>query len=560
MKKEIIEIEVKGTGKGVEQVKKLDDSVKKVDKSTDELKDNTASLGNSLDKMTGGMVSGFKNAVGGVKKGIIAMKSLKIAIAATGVGLLVLAFGALVTFFTKSQKGMDALSVAFAQFGAAVDVIIDRVIAIGEILSNIFNKPLKETLSGISDEFEGIGDEIARDVKLAKELEEAQQRLRDLERGQSLTTAIQRKEIEKLRIASKDLTKTNEERVDSLEQALKLEDFILQQQLKNQTERVRIAKLEFNRANSTAEDEQAFINEKIKLVDLETSSLRRQRTVITELESLKSQGRKKENKEKKKLTYEEFLRETEAYEKKRDAEIKKRETLAQQREKDNEDLQVFLDEEEQIVTDAEDIRLQKEFDAQAKRAQWAEEERLLDRDKITSKLMVLDAVIGLSDRETAIGKALIVIKQLMLAKQLQMDIKETISNARKTVTKASLDAAETGTSVAKGTAKAASTLNPIVIAGWAVTAIGVVSSMVSAFKKSKSVASKFGSGGGAGPNISAPKTPQAPSFNIVGASVDNQLETAVGSQNSTPIQAYVVSNAVTTAQELDRNIIEGASL
>jgi len=187
----------------------------------------------------------------------------------------------------------------------------------------------------------------------------------------------------------------------------------------------------------------------------------------------------------------------------------------------------------------------------------AEEEHQLDMDKIQSKLMVLDAVIGLSDQESTIGKTLLILKQLMLAEQLRMDIKETISSAKKAVTKASLDSAETGTSVAKGTAKAVSTLNPVVIAGWAVTAIGVVSSMVSAFKKSKEVASSVGGVGGA--SAPAISKPQMPSFNIVGATVDNQLETAVGNQTQEPVKAYVVSSDVTTSQEMDRNIIEGAS-
>jgi len=62
-----------------------------------------------------------------------------------------------------------------------------------------------------------------------------------------------------------------------------------------------------------------------------------------------------------------------------------------------------------------------------------------------------------------------------------------------------------------------------------------------------------GGGGGA-----APMTP--PSFNVVGASSTNQLAQTIGNQQNTPVQAYVVSNDVTTAQALDRNIIRGASL
>ena len=55
-------------------------------------------------------------------------------------------------------------------------------------------------------------------------------------------------------------------------------------------------------------------------------------------------------------------------------------------------------------------------------------------------------------------------------------------------------------------------------------------------------------------------TPQSPNFNIVGTSGTNQLASAIGGQEQQPVKAFVVSNDVTTAQSLDRNIIEGASL
>ena len=51
-----------------------------------------------------------------------------------------------------------------------------------------------------------------------------------------------------------------------------------------------------------------------------------------------------------------------------------------------------------------------------------------------------------------------------------------------------------------------------------------------------------------------------PAFNVVGASGETQLADAIGGQTQRPARAYVVSNDVTTAQELDRNIIEGASI
>lgn len=55
-------------------------------------------------------------------------------------------------------------------------------------------------------------------------------------------------------------------------------------------------------------------------------------------------------------------------------------------------------------------------------------------------------------------------------------------------------------------------------------------------------------------------TSQAPSFNIVGATETSQLADAIGEQTQQPVQAYVVANDVTTAQSLNNNIVEGASI
>lgn len=53
---------------------------------------------------------------------------------------------------------------------------------------------------------------------------------------------------------------------------------------------------------------------------------------------------------------------------------------------------------------------------------------------------------------------------------------------------------------------------------------------------------------------------QAPDFNIVGASQTNQIAEAIQGRLQTPIKAYVVSKDVSTAQEMDRNIVGTASL
>ena len=60
---------------------------------------------------------------------------------------------------------------------------------------------------------------------------------------------------------------------------------------------------------------------------------------------------------------------------------------------------------------------------------------------------------------------------------------------------------------------------------------------------------------------SVPAMPSAPpAFNVVGQGETSQLADAIGGQANEPVRAYVVSNDVTTAQGLERNIVEGATI
>jgi hypothetical protein len=98
--------------------------------------------------------------------------------------------------------------------------------------------------------------------------------------------------------------------------------------------------------------------------------------------------------------------------------------------------------------------------------------------------------------------------------------------------------------------------NPILGAVFA--AIAVAAGIANITKIAKT---KFEGGGGAG-SVSTPSTTAStgsvttPEFNIVGGNTANQLA-GLGQQ---PVQAYVVSNEVTTAQSLDRNRVQNATL
>jgi uncharacterized membrane protein required for colicin V production len=107
--------------------------------------------------------------------------------------------------------------------------------------------------------------------------------------------------------------------------------------------------------------------------------------------------------------------------------------------------------------------------------------------------------------------------------------------------------------------------NPISILGPAYPYISAGLAIAGGLKNVQailSVPTPSGGGGGSAPSGSAGmgSGPSAPQFNVVGASSTSQLAQTIGTQQNTPVQAYVVSNDVTTAQALNRNIIRGASL
>ena len=99
----------------------------------------------------------------------------------------------------------------------------------------------------------------------------------------------------------------------------------------------------------------------------------------------------------------------------------------------------------------------------------------------------------------------------------------------------------------------------------ALTKITAGTSIASILAAGIGQASSITSGGGGGGGSTSPSGgggggATAPQFNVVGSTGVNQLAGVMGAQQQTPVQAYVVANNVTTAQSLDRNIIQSATL
>lgn len=93
-----------------------------------------------------------------------------------------------------------------------------------------------------------------------------------------------------------------------------------------------------------------------------------------------------------------------------------------------------------------------------------------------------------------------------------------------------------------------------------IAVIGAGLANVAMISKQQFVSSQSSLGAGATTTGSTGANVQAPDFNIVGQSNVNQLAEVVSSQLDKPIKTYVVTKDVSTAQSMERNIVNGASI
>lgn len=205
------------------------------------------------------------------------------------------------------------------------------------------------------------------------------------------------------------------------------------------------------------------------------------------------------------------------------------------------------------INSLERERLDLKEEEKEKAIELAELKEELRLQELEGMLRNFDTLRGIIGEETALGKALFIAKQALL-------VKEQIMEAKATLSRITMRSAEAGVDLAKGTAATAKVgfpQNIPLLIAFAAQAAGIFMAIKSAVGAAKSATASVGGGGG---GAAAPSRPAPPSFNIVGAAPESQLAQTIGEREEKPVKAYVVSNDVTTAQSLDRNIIESASI
>lgn len=604
-----LNVDSKKATKGLKDLEKGVDSVNK------EVKETTASteaIGGTLDKVTGGAVTKFTNFQKTLKGVTGGFKTMRLAIISTGLGALVVIIGSLIAAFKGSEEGQNKFAKIMSVVGALTGNLVDLLADLGEGIINAFENPQK-AISDFADlikdnivtRFEGLMNlipnlgraveqlfkgnfkeagkiaadsmgqvflvvdsvtdtiknatnslkeftaEQIREGKAAAAVADMRAKADKIERNLIVERSKLESEIAQLRLKSRQEEQfTAEERKQALLDAQKLEDSLLDKETQYLELRrdAQIQENTFSRSNkeNLTKEAEAIAAVNRQVAARANTARQVQREVNTISKQIEAQNKAAAAEEKaiqdKKI----------ADEKLRTDAIEKIQEDFRQKQKDKD-----------AETELEKINLEEE-------RKLAELERLGATEE--QKQEVIDFYNGLRlENEDAVAKASVdIAKAEADAKQKALDgyasalssISGVIGQETKAGKALAIASSLVNTYAAiSGQLKA---FSGVPVPGYAIAqaiATGVVG--FANVQKIASVKIPKTSGGGGGVSGSAPSggaAPAPPSFNVVGASETSVLADTVAEQTNEPVQAYVVSNDVTTAQSLENNIVEGATL
>jgi len=465
---------------------------------------------NALDKQTNGAVSAFRSLQGGIKSAISAFTTLKGAIIATGLGALLVAVTSLVAYFKETERGGDKLAEVMGALGAAVKVVVDRVIGLGEALFKLFQGDFKGAIEGVKDAFTGLGDEIIRETKLGRELAKQLNDVEDAERALIAQRAIANKQIAEARLIADDVNKSTEQRIAAVKRAGAIEERVARQELAVQRQRLNVLQEQAKMGEVTEEGLVRIEEARARISELEQSNIQRRRRLQSETIG---------------LINEEISKVKELEKARQDAEKARLE-------KSEKGFKEYVDKSVKAANlGAGQVARVGQFYADSI-ASGTKKTAADVQDYINFTLSNLDAVsqaisgfAALAGENTKLSKALAVAQIIIDTTQ--------------------------------GAMKAYGAYPPPF---GAIAAAGVVAAGVANLNKVKSV--QVPTNGNSTPSTSL-QTPTAasapPQFNIVGQSNVNQLAQSIGSQFQQPIRAYVVGQDVTTSQQLQRQRVRTAT-
>ena len=543
-------------------------------------KDNTNII-RGIDKLTGGYATkliklkkGFLSSVKGVKSFATGLKGLRGALIATGIGALVVALATVIAYWdeikglvsgvTKEQKEslkVAEQSVALAQTQLDITKASENTLKLqGKTEKEIRDLKIEQTNETI----------LALEAQLLAQQEIKKSQIEAAERNKNITQGIIRflslpltlilGTIDSITKAASllpgvgDIATNLEEGFsgglaglifDPKEVATEADETIKETEnqlrnLKNTRDGYIISEQKENKKNRDKElkEQKKQNDEKLKLEQEYQDKLKSLKEKIREAEANTVEEQRllqleKLREEHKQLLVEAFLNG-----------LLTEELTTSLKERENE-LQATFDQQDK---DAADKKKQDENDAREKEAADIKTQEEFKENQYREGYNNLQNILSVGGKKTEkISKALAIADVVRTASR---SVSSTISS----------------TAQANAAATAASPLTagmPFVAINTAKAALSIGSTIASASKSINSIRGNAKSvsggeapsdaGGGAAPSI-------PPAFNVVGASDSNQLADAIGGQSQQPVQAYVVANDVTTAQSLQNNIVEGATI
>ena len=563
---EIVEFElVAKTSGAVDSVNKVDEAVQKTGKSAKKTSKELSAfseggkqLVSALDRSTGGLASKFV-AVGKAAK--LSGKAMKTALISSGIGLAVVALGLIVEYWDEISGLVDGVSGEQAKLLKATEDTLaaqkQQLEATGSMENSL--KLQGKTEKEIRDIKKQQTEEIIASTELLLEQQKQTKKsqIEAAERNQKITAGI----IAFLMLPITTLLGG----VDALTYGLAKLGIIEEATSLVEDAAMATASLVFDPESVEKEGDETIAATEDALLKLKNT---RDGYLVKDKEAAKTAANDKKNDEieaeKEKAAAIERIRkgliDTEAEERAEklrqikedyDQQIKLAEEyygVESEKVKELRAAQKLAEDEQEAVFNEQDKARQDKLDEEEKKRK---EKQLADDKKISdaaikiaeleekAKRTSLDGYAGaISSLSSTIGQETAAGKGLAVASSL-INTYAAITGQLKTAA-ASPGGAIPGYAIAQAIATG--------VAGFV------------AVKKIASVKVPGGGGSGSSQTGSLPTAPTPPAFNIVGASGETQLADAIGSQTQRPARAYVVSNDVTTAQELDRNIIDGASI
>jgi hypothetical protein len=589
-------------------VKNLTQDVNKLDKATNEVQKNTSGGFSKMSESIGQVSPALGKAQQGMKGVLTQMK----AIVANPLGLVIVAIvGALTLLFkafSSTKAGAEQLEQVMSGISAVIDVVRDRILKAGGAIVKFFSGDFKGAIADGKAAVSGFGEEVSREFRQAanatKSLQEVADAMRnlgvsrsqlnkDLALAKELLTdenalyADKKKALDDIRIAEEKQTAAE------LANAKKKLKAIQDQNQQSDTsaealQREADAQIEVNRLIQAQAELGRNLNKQEKRIEAE------EKARLKSLQDARNQAAKEQQEKRKeaaKIQEEQAKTRLDILEKIRLAEIdteeKRRAEELNQIKKQYESLileAVKYGQDTTSLKEAQRIKeqeLQNKFDSEdkAREDKKAEEERVRKQKAFDDEKALNNMLIKAEDdlqaaKRNALDQGLNILMQFagknkavalgILAIQKGLAIADVVVGASKSIALATSNLAAVPAVLPPGIP------NPAFAIQAAATAKGIATTKISAGVNIASIIaagisgakSISGSGGsGLGGSISAPSgggSVSAPMFNVVGTSGQNQIAQTLGQQP--PIQAYVVSGNVSTAQSLDRNIILNASI